>query len=114
MKYLELFEQNKEQYILVSIIINCTPEFFELFKEQEDANNYLINIIHDHLSKNDGYDYLDQFNDPTDVQELLDFITKSEKFDDWNVFVDYIIGFSEKVEINPELKIKFDAKKYNI
>jgi len=113
MKYLELFEKNKEPYWLVIITIDGIPEIMKLFKEKNSVDNYLINTIHDFLIKNGDKNYLEELNDPTDITELMDLASFSKEFDNYKIYVEYI-DFSEKVEINPEILIKIDSKKYNI
>ena len=39
MKYLELFEKNKEPYWLVVITISGIPDVMKLFKEKESDGN---------------------------------------------------------------------------
>lgn len=85
MKYLELFEKNKEPYWLVVITISGIPDVMKLFKEKESAGNYLINTLHDFLRKNGDKNYLEELNDPTDITELMNVAAYSEIFDDYKV-----------------------------
>lgn len=113
MKYLNLFEENENPYWLLLIYVDCALEYYELYKEEEDANNSLINTIHHMFAEYEDEDYDKEISDYTDVQELLEYVDKSPLFYNYDIYINYI-NCRDKVELNPNIKTKNDAKRFNI
>ena len=125
MEKLKLFEKFKS-IGLVGVIemISGLPEIVTFFDNRESANNYIVNIIHTYEKnklgrgshygcekrKGSHYDCENMF----DVTKLLEYW--NEKYSDSGCEI-YLLDIDEirnNVELDPELKIRKEAQKYNL
>lgn len=113
MKYLNLFEEKKDEYWSLVINIDYIPEIFKIFKNKKDLNVYVTNIIHEHiLTRNQSL--FDSLEDPYDVDELLELAANNYIFDDYQIYF-HKVSINTNVKLKyPDIKMHIATKKFNI
>ncbi|MCK9417522.1 hypothetical protein M0Q97_12850 [Candidatus Dojkabacteria bacterium] len=109
MKHLKFFESNHNKILLCSIVHdndNTNATIFA-FYDEESRNNFLINYIHKDFYDADD----DSVKNIFDVDELIELFNNTDGDD--RIFLDTAEILSN-VELEPKLKIRKNAKKYNI
>ena len=111
MKYLKVFENKEDGCWILIKMEGGLPEYTHLFQDEENFDNYVINLIHDYVKtkeNKDNYSCKDIF-DPLELIGHWNEIT----YDGNEIHCDFI-KYSSKIELDPELKMRMDAKKYNL
>ena len=112
MKHIKLFEKPENGCWVVIEMENGVPEYIQLFIDKESADNYLINSIHQYFKdeeETEEYSCKDIF----DVNQLLETWNEKQEYNGEETYYQFITYF-DKVELRPELKMRMDAKKYNL
>ena len=118
MKYLKLFENINKQYHVVIEMVGGNPEIVHVFENKEDAHNYIILSVHNYEreqveletdGKSDDYGCKDIF----DIDELLEYWNEKHAEDGDDTYYE-IVKSVDKVELPEDLKIRMNAKKYNL
>lgn len=117
MKHLKLFEGKVDEVYVIVLMQGGMPEGINIYYDEESAENVLINTIHDMAKEEEGENY--GCKDIFDVSELLEYWNYGENgprlYEKSNeIYYFQINAENRKIELVPELKMRKDAKKYNL
>lgn len=111
MKHLKLFENNPEEYWLVTYDIHEQPEVnYTLYKDKESAKNDIIETINSERLDLEAEDYTDE-HIFTDVDKAMDWY--EQKFTDITIGYERIY-LSKPYELSDKTKLIKQTRKFNL
>ena len=111
MRKLKKFENFDDGYFIIIENVGGCIDNINLFADQKDANNYVINIIHTNVKEHEGDDY--GCKDIFDIDDLVSYWNENHGSEGDDIYYGYEQP-SGKVEVISELKQRMEAIKYNL